>query len=101
MVPRSLSIWLQRAGRAGRRSDVRARAILLVQPTVFYEKGKNKRQPGDPVQYVKEIEDDLRAWIETPADKCRRDVADTLFENPPRKGLSSHRPRSCGPVRLF
>ncbi|KAK7031813.1 P-loop containing nucleoside triphosphate hydrolase protein [Favolaschia claudopus] len=37
MVPTSLSIWMQRAGRAGRNFLVAARAILLVQPSVFKE----------------------------------------------------------------
>ncbi|VDC03193.1 unnamed protein product [Peniophora sp. CBMAI 1063] len=80
MVPKSLAIWFQRAGRAGRGRDSRGRVILLVQPTVFQEKGKTKRQPGDEIKYVKEIEDGLRSWIE--ADTCRRDVADVYFNNP-------------------
>ena len=87
MVPQSLAVWLQRAGRAGRRADIRAHAILLVQPTVFHEKNKSTRQLGDTVQYVKEIDADLRAWIETPRDGCRRDIADGLFKNPPRQGM--------------
>ena len=40
MVPKSLSVWLQRAGRAGRAHGSQATAYLLVQPSVFQEKGK-------------------------------------------------------------
>lgn len=88
MVPDSLSIWMQRAGRAGRRPDLKACAILLVQPTVFQEKGKKNRQEGDAVTYVKEIEEGLRLWVTTP-DRCRRDIADAYFDNPsPRKCTS-------------
>ncbi|KAI0708349.1 P-loop containing nucleoside triphosphate hydrolase protein [Earliella scabrosa] len=84
MAPSSLSTWFQRAGRAGRRADIRARAILLVQPTVFHEKGKAKRQPGEPVQYVKQLEPGLRLWIEAPPTRCRRDIADEYFDSPRR-----------------
>jgi superfamily II DNA helicase RecQ len=38
MVPNSLSIWMQRAGRAGRNHLISAQAILLVQPSVFQER---------------------------------------------------------------
>ncbi|KAH9916715.1 P-loop containing nucleoside triphosphate hydrolase protein [Epithele typhae] len=85
MVPSSLEVWLQRAGRAGRGKDICARAILLVQPTVFQEKGKMTRQPGDTVKYMKEIGEDLRDWITAPESECRRTVADRVFNNPPRE----------------
>ncbi|KAI0044185.1 P-loop containing nucleoside triphosphate hydrolase protein [Auriscalpium vulgare] len=80
MAPKSLSVWLQRAGRAGRKRGSKAAAYLLVQPTVFQEKGKKKRLEGEDVQYMKEIEEGLRKWIE--ANECRRDVADEYFFNP-------------------
>ncbi|KZV61279.1 P-loop containing nucleoside triphosphate hydrolase protein [Peniophora sp. CONT] len=80
MVPRSLSAWLQRAGRAGRDAFSQAYAVLLVQPTVFQEKGKKKRLPDEKILYVKEIEDGLRQWIES--EQCRRNVADIYFNNP-------------------
>ncbi|KAF8338569.1 hypothetical protein F5887DRAFT_1062442 [Amanita rubescens] len=35
LIPSSLSIWMQRAGQAGQSPNVQARAILLVQSTVF------------------------------------------------------------------
>jgi superfamily II DNA helicase RecQ len=82
MVPKSLSIWFQRAGRAGRTFAIFARAILLVQPSVFQEvKTKN----GVPVEesagaaYRKDVEEGLREWIETK--DCRRDVADEYFDS--------------------
>lgn len=82
MVPASLSIWKQRAGRAGRTPTIQARAILLVQPTVFQEKAEKDAEDvaeGDPPKYKKDIEDGLRAWIETKG--CRRDVADEYFDS--------------------
>ncbi|EIW55821.1 P-loop containing nucleoside triphosphate hydrolase protein [Trametes versicolor FP-101664 SS1] len=83
MAPESLSVWMQRAGRAGRHPDIQARAILLIQPTVFQEKGKRSRQDGEVVAYVKEIEDGLRMWLDP--ERCRRDVADEYFDNPPTR----------------
>ncbi|KAI0286328.1 P-loop containing nucleoside triphosphate hydrolase protein [Russula brevipes] len=69
MVPKSLSIWYQQAGRAGRRQGSCGMAYLLVQPT--------------PTQYVKELEVGLREWITT--QECCRDVGDEYFFNPPRQ----------------
>ena len=34
-VPKSLSIWMQQAGRAGQSQIMQARAVLLIQPMVF------------------------------------------------------------------
>jgi bloom syndrome protein len=34
----------------------------------------------DPPKYKKDIEEGLRAWIET--EGCRRDVVDEYFDNP-------------------
>ncbi|KAH7924177.1 P-loop containing nucleoside triphosphate hydrolase protein, partial [Leucogyrophana mollusca] len=83
MVPASLSIWMQRAGRAGRSPIMQARAILLVQPSVFQEKhtkkGKDPDDDDGTVTYVKQVEDGLREWIETK--ECRRDVADEYFDS--------------------
>ncbi|KAF9231154.1 hypothetical protein BU15DRAFT_56515, partial [Melanogaster broomeanus] len=90
MVPASLSIWMQRAGRAGRSPSLQARAVLLVQPSVFQAK-KEKRHSEEmeaardpdkfeaPVTYVKAVEDGLRNWLE--AKSCRRDVADKYFNS--------------------
>ncbi|KAF4609440.1 hypothetical protein D9613_012919 [Agrocybe pediades] len=88
MVPKSMSIWMQRAGRAGRSSALSARAILLVQPTVFQEVKQTTKsrkptaranQPDEPdsIYYKKTVEDGLRDWIN--AKGCRRDVADEYF----------------------
>ncbi|KAJ7281294.1 P-loop containing nucleoside triphosphate hydrolase protein [Mycena rebaudengoi] len=82
MVPGSLSIRMQRAGRAGRTFAIFARAILLVQPSMFQEiKTKN----GAPIPesegtvYRKDVEEGLREWIET--EECRRDVTDEYFDS--------------------
>lgn len=80
MVPASLSIWLQRAGRAGRKKGSQAHAYLLVQPTVFQEKNKKKREEGDVIEFMKTVEPNLRRWIQTC--DCRRDVVDEYFNNP-------------------
>jgi superfamily II DNA helicase RecQ len=89
MVPKSLSIWIQRAGRGGRNRLIAARAILLVQPSVFQEvrasSAKSKKASGESVIvegsenviYRKSVEDGLRDWIET--EDCRRDVTDEYF----------------------
>ena len=68
MVPSSLSVWLQHAGHTRRSPDINAEAILLIQPTVFQEKGKTTRTKDDPIVYVKEIEDGLRLWVAAPPD---------------------------------
>ncbi|KAK7021717.1 hypothetical protein R3P38DRAFT_2533652, partial [Favolaschia claudopus] len=79
MVPASLSIWMQRAGRAGRRFLIAARAILLVQPSVFKEVKPKDPTPNDNITFQKSVETALRTWIET--EDCRRDVADEYFDN--------------------
>jgi superfamily II DNA helicase RecQ len=83
LVPSSLSIWMQRAGRAGRNFLITARAILLVQPSVFQKVAPKKDAPpvkdGDPITFQKTVEEGLRAWIETK--ECRRDVVDEYFNN--------------------
>lgn len=87
-VPDNLSIWTQRAGRAGRSPNINARAVLLVQPSVFAEKGKLTRKEGDPIEYVKKIDGTFRKYIDIPEGQCRRDAADKYFDNPPeRKGV--------------
>ncbi|KAJ7785523.1 P-loop containing nucleoside triphosphate hydrolase protein [Mycena olivaceomarginata] len=87
MVPSSFSIWMQRAGRAGRNILIAARAILLVQPSVFQEVAPKKgAEPTDDVNFKKAVETGLREWIET--EECRRDVVDEYFDNgTPRKGF--------------
>ncbi|KAH9902528.1 P-loop containing nucleoside triphosphate hydrolase protein [Cubamyces lactineus] len=85
MAPESLSVWFQRAGRAGRQPGLQARATLLIQRSVFQEMGKKKRQEGDPIVYKKEIESGLRAWVEVLPGRCHQDVADEYFDNPPRR----------------
>ncbi|KAJ3546985.1 hypothetical protein NMY22_g1839 [Coprinellus aureogranulatus] len=95
-VPSSLSVWVQRAGRAGRSRTIQARAILLVEPSVFQvvkaaEDDDDDDDPGGldgdgledeetTVEFRKKVEEALRQWIET--DGCRRDVADEHFGCP-------------------
>jgi superfamily II DNA helicase RecQ len=71
---------MQRAGRAGRNILIAARAILLVQPSVFQEVAAKKgAEDPDSVLFKKEVEAGLREWIET--EECRRDVVDEYFDN--------------------
>lgn len=47
-VPPSLTIWMQRAGRAGRSREVNARAILLYEKSVFqHQKKKRPKRKTD------------------------------------------------------
>ena len=94
-VPSSLTVWLQRAGRAGRSPSIQARAILLVERSVLMRTGNRNKDPSNSTDteiseneggkqataYRKTIEPGLRHWIETK--RCQRDVADTFFDNPP------------------
>ena len=110
-VPSSLSIWMQRAGRAGWSPHLEATAILVEQ-SVLQRVGRARKQQkevGDllsalsgeeeeggetgQTKYRKTIEDGLRQWIET--EGCRRDVVDKYFNNPsPRKCTFRRRPGS-------
>ncbi|KAF9033337.1 P-loop containing nucleoside triphosphate hydrolase protein [Panaeolus papilionaceus] len=49
-APQSLSIWVQRAGRAGRSSDIKASAIMLAEESVFKAKGSKKKSPEASLQ---------------------------------------------------
>ncbi|RDX41374.1 P-loop containing nucleoside triphosphate hydrolase protein [Lentinus brumalis] len=87
MTPDSLGVWIQRAGRAGRSPNLQALAILLVETSVFAERGKRDRKEGDPVTYVKTLEPGLRQYVDAPKDRCRGDVVVAYFDNPPgRRG---------------
>ncbi|KAI0710336.1 P-loop containing nucleoside triphosphate hydrolase protein [Cerioporus squamosus] len=77
MAASSLSVWIQRAGRAGR-SGQHAFAILLVEPAIF----QVKRPRAAPKAYKKKAEDGMRRWAG--AETCRRAIADEYFGNPPR-----------------
>lgn len=79
MVPVSLSVWMQRAGRAGRAATLQARAILLVQPSIFQEKHTKSAGNDNEVLFVKMIDEGLRTWLETKM--CRRDAADEYFHS--------------------
>ncbi|KAH6877029.1 P-loop containing nucleoside triphosphate hydrolase protein, partial [Coprinopsis sp. MPI-PUGE-AT-0042] len=101
-VPSSLSVWIQRAGRAGRSSEIKARAILLVERSAFQRRKAKAKEGGDDEEaeessddgagdedsaahpkddWMKKVDPELRRWIETTS--CRRDILDSYFGNPP------------------
>ncbi|KAJ7272391.1 P-loop containing nucleoside triphosphate hydrolase protein [Mycena rebaudengoi] len=104
-LPKSLTVWTQRAGRAGRSPNLHARAILLVEKSAFQRKKAPKgKTPGrgdasdsessdsssgsdaaadDGMVWGKKVEEPLRKYIT--GKRCRRDVADEHFNNPTRK----------------
>ncbi|KAI0359013.1 P-loop containing nucleoside triphosphate hydrolase protein [Trametes cingulata] len=105
-VPSSLSVWTQRAGRAGRSPHISAEAVMLVERAVFQHhrgrqppKKSNARLasthgphawPGkEGAGYRKQIEPALREWIETKG--CRRAVSDRYFGNPALEALKNWR----------
>ncbi|TFK90448.1 P-loop containing nucleoside triphosphate hydrolase protein [Polyporus arcularius HHB13444] len=108
-APPSLTTWIQRAGRAGRGSGVIARAVLLLEKSVFEvikkrapDKQKNTGQAGEVVdvapgegggQYRKKIERALRAWLECAG--CRREAANEYFNNPIVSGFENHHGTRC------
>lgn len=91
MVPSSLSVWVQRAGRAGR-SGSPSCAVLLYEPSVVQrvnsqddgddeDNGSEPEWSGDDFQ-KRNVEDSLRGYVM--AEKCRRVLTDKYFDNPPR-----------------
>lgn len=71
---------MQRAGRAGRNRETNARAVLMVQPSVFQEvKSKRKEDIDNGATYRKDVESGLRRWIETK--DCRREEAAVYFND--------------------
>ncbi|KAH7917095.1 P-loop containing nucleoside triphosphate hydrolase protein [Leucogyrophana mollusca] len=91
-VPSSLTVWLQRAGRAGRFFLLQAIAILLVEASVVTQVGGSTAlddagsdteddEKGEVTYRKKKVDTALREWIQTKG--CRRDVADRHFNNPP------------------
>ena len=119
-VPSSLSIWMQRAGRAGRSPHLESTAILLVEKSVLQRVGRARKlesadvdelspssgeeEPdGEAIQpkFRKTVEDGLRQWIETGG--CRRDIVDKYFNNPsPRKRTFRRPPCShTAPAHLY
>ncbi|KII82643.1 hypothetical protein PLICRDRAFT_677307 [Plicaturopsis crispa FD-325 SS-3] len=87
---KSLSIWTQRAGRAGRSPGLHATAYLLVQKSMFKRRKRKKGEAADTAVLVvdvwaRKVEEPFRRWIQSPG--CRRDVSDEYFNSPaPRKG---------------
>ncbi|KAF8064097.1 P-loop containing nucleoside triphosphate hydrolase protein [Lyophyllum atratum] len=45
-IPSSLSVWIQRAGRAGRSPEINARAILLYEESMFKRKRRRRTKPA-------------------------------------------------------
>ncbi|KAK7679199.1 hypothetical protein QCA50_017777 [Cerrena zonata] len=94
----SLSVWVQRAGRAGRTPTLKAKAYLLAERSVFQQQRKRTRakptkeasekdnenelifQPEEGMEFKKHIEISFRNWLFTK--DCRRKALDAYFCNP-------------------
>ncbi|KAJ3884154.1 P-loop containing nucleoside triphosphate hydrolase protein [Lentinula edodes] len=98
MVPKSLSIWLQCAGRAVRDRCLSGEVFLLVQPTVFQEQKKKKgSNEDDCATYRKDVEAGLCLWIET--HDCRCEVLAEYFSNGVAQSDSTvPPPQPCSPA---
>ncbi|KAF7355950.1 Bloom syndrome [Mycena venus] len=114
-VPSSLAVWIQRAGRAGRSYHIRARAILLVEKSMFQRRkrrkkggGKEKSAPfldpdsdsdgssdsdGGEAAHAEPVVDGME-WGKNvdpvmreyiSTTLCRRDMTDRYFNNPLRR----------------
>ncbi|KAI0069874.1 P-loop containing nucleoside triphosphate hydrolase protein [Panus rudis PR-1116 ss-1] len=100
-APKSLAVWVQRTGRAGRLPTIQATAIMLVEKSAFQtqkapaERSKKtatsaqakqgpRRKPPD-ILYKKQVDPSLRNWLESPT--CRRDGIDEFFHNPPQASV--------------
>ncbi|THH29666.1 hypothetical protein EUX98_g4513 [Antrodiella citrinella] len=107
-APRSLTIWIQRAGRAGRLPHIHAVAYMLVEKSMFIvqQMRKNQDAPKKPAaprdvekdpdkdiseddleegqMYKLKADNELRQWLKVRA-TCRRKYLDEFFNNPPRK----------------
>lgn len=95
MVPDTLSVWIQRAGRAGR-SGAPSAAILLYEPSVIQKiKCKEVDESGDEGDgdfgerlwegedfRKKNVEGSLRSYVLT--EQCRRVITDEYFGTPTR-----------------
>lgn len=87
MVPETLSIWIQRAGRAGR-SGAPSATVLLYEPSVVQKVGgkevseSDDEEDWDDTFKKKNVEGSLRFYVLT--DQCRRNITDEYFGTPAR-----------------
>ncbi|KAF9787415.1 P-loop containing nucleoside triphosphate hydrolase protein [Thelephora terrestris] len=98
MVPSSLSVWVQRAGRAGR-SGLPSCAVLLYEPSVVQRVNTQDDEDDDVEEAEQEwsgddfkkrnVEDSLRAYVME--EECRRALTDKYFDNPPRDKTGTSR----------
>jgi superfamily II DNA helicase RecQ len=96
MVPSSLSVWVQRAGRAGR-SGSPSCAVLLYELSVVQcvdaqddeeddIEDAEQEWPGDNFK-KRNVEDSLRSYVLE--EECRRVLTDRYFDNPPRNNTGT------------
>ncbi|KAF6765871.1 P-loop containing nucleoside triphosphate hydrolase protein [Ephemerocybe angulata] len=86
-VPSSLSVWVQRAGRAGSSPQLQARAILLVEKSTFKQQKanlKSKEVGEDSLEWVKKVESAIWEWIECP--KQQHQLPNTSVDPPDSPG---------------
>ncbi|KAF8545862.1 P-loop containing nucleoside triphosphate hydrolase protein, partial [Imleria badia] len=95
-APSSLTVWIQRAGRAGRMASIQARAVLFLEASALKEIRTKTAEveseseiedshEGQEKTYRKKLEPSLREYVETR--RCRRKVVDKLFDNPPARSV--------------
>ncbi|KAJ7734959.1 hypothetical protein DFH07DRAFT_754207, partial [Mycena maculata] len=110
-MPSSLSVWVQRAGRAGRSPELHARAILLAkakpapEPDSSDSDSSSNSDGDEPAannvaatstaavdpeddgkEWGKQVDPALREYI--CSIDCRRDATDRYFDNPPHCRMS-------------
>ncbi|KAF8723171.1 hypothetical protein AX14_009490 [Amanita brunnescens Koide BX004] len=83
-VPKSLDIWLQRGGRAGRDKSIHAEAILMVQPSVFQEVShkKSERDKSGPTKKTGKTPEGDMTTEEQKKDPATKNVDDTATNTP-------------------
>ena len=86
-----MSVWTQRAGRAGRDLSIQAEAVLVAEASMFQIKKQSRTSKtagqmatadvdDGEVVYGKKVNPDVRAWI---VDSCRRVNSNKYFDGPP------------------
>ncbi len=85
-VPPSLTVWIQRAGRAGRSENINARAILLVEKSMFER--QRKRRKGVPKDNENQLPDNLGSDSDDQSDDD--DEGNVVVDQGPLAGIEGN-----------